>query len=160
MSLDLFKTIDEFCSGIRRKFETRKANRLPTDIQHSQGVIHEREDLLQELNAILRRRLAGLASILMTEENGLKRELNSKELDELQNSLVAIQILRAGELMNCQRIFLDRTSLPTHIGNHSTEFLTLGTYADDIEDLTRRIETTADELRQRRASLEAEKCAL
>lgn len=160
MSLDLFKTIDEFCSGIRRKFETLKAKTLPPDLQHSQGVIQEREDLLQELKAILRRRLAGLATVLMTEESGLKRMLNSKELEELQNPLIAAQVLRSGELMNCQRIFLDRTNLPTHIDNHSTEFLTLGTYADDIEDLTRQIKSTADELRQRRASLEAEKCAL
>lgn len=156
MSRDWFSPIEGLCSNLRRKLESARAAFGPADIQHQQEFIHDREELLEELRAIQTRRLAGLAAVLVTEENGHKRALNSEEVRELQNPLIAIHVLRSSELSNGQPLFLDRTSLPTHIDDHSTESLTITGYADDLQALSTRMETLQVELRHLRDDFQSE----
>lgn len=156
MSRDWFSPIEVLCSHLRRKFESARAANRPADIQHQQEFIHEREELLEELRAIQARRLAGLAEVLVTKENGHKRALNSEEVRELQNPLIAIHVLRSSELLNGQPLFLDRTSLPTHIDDNSTKSLTLTGYADDLQALSTRMETLQIELRHLRDDFQSE----
>jgi len=156
MSRDWFSPVEEFCSRLRRKVEAARLASLPVDIQHQQDTIHEREELLLELQAIQSRKLAALSTILVTGQVGASRPLHQEEVAELQNPLIAVNVLRAGELLNGQPLLLDRSRLPTHIDGQSTESITLGCYADDLEAVGARIELVREDLVRLRAELEAE----
>ncbi len=156
MSRDWFSPVEEFCSRLRRKVKAARLASLPVDIQHQQDTIHEREELLLELRAMQSRKLAALSTILVSGQGGASRPLHQAEIAELQNPLIAVNALRAGELTNGQPLLLDRSCLPTQIDGQSTESITLGGYADDLESVGARIELVREDLVRLRAEFEAE----
>lgn len=155
MNRDLFKSVDEFCSGLRRRFVDLRARSLPADLEWTQDCIHQKEDELRSLRQMEHDRLAGLVQMLLVEDGGALRPLNDGETRDMLNSLMAISCLRDREILIGPRPIDERKSYRTGklvldrsrflLGDISgpPEQRCLADYADDIEALRRRIDAVA-----------------
>jgi len=168
LARDWLSPIEDFCSGLRRKFEAGRAKTLPADMEWMQVRLHEKEDELHALMKMQSDRLAGLVQILQIDDQGTLRNLTPEEAKDMQRWLLAVSWLRSGEVpigprplderrrYTTGRLVLDRSRLPCDVDGLSTESASLGSYADDIESLGNRIDVAADELRRSRDEFESE----
>lgn len=168
LSSDWHSLIEGFCSGLRRKFEAGRSKALPADLEWMQSRLHDKEAELNALIKVQSDRLAGLVQMLRVDDQGALRHLTPEEAKDMQRRLLAVSWLRSGEVpigpsplderrrYTPGRLVLDRSGLPCGVDGLSTESVSLGSYADDIESLGNRIDVVADELRRLRGEFESE----
>lgn len=160
MPRDWIDSIDDLGSRIRRFFESARAQTLPPHLRFDQEDIHEKEQLLAELQNVKSEMLHCIALALTVDQHGVRRPLSRREAKDFENSLLAISVLRSGELMGGGRLFLDRTKLPTRLSvSSATEPPSLGSYADEVERLNARIQDLISELRQLQTEFDSERAS-
>jgi len=158
MRRDWFSPIEDLGSRLRRTFESVRAKTLPTHLRFDQEDIHAKEDLLSEVRRMQAQMLECIALALTVEERGVPRPLARKELRDMENPLIAVDILRSGTVLDGSQLLLDESRLPAHLfgAEIADEPALLQKCAEQVEQLTSRYLDLLSELHQLRTEFDSQ----